>query len=168
MLVVVAGLPGSGKSYFASRLASRMGACYFNSDGIRKSSGALGKYAFEDKLLVYREMAKRAEKVLRGNMPVVVDATFYHKDMRKLFIDLASATATPIYFILVHATEDLIRERLRMPRPDSEADFSVYTGIRDIFEEFDLPHLSLLSTNDNLASMLAEAEAYIPQPHGSA
>jgi len=35
MIIIVFGLPGSGKSYFASKLAERINARYINSDVIR-------------------------------------------------------------------------------------------------------------------------------------
>ena len=37
MIVIVFGLPGSGKSYFASHLASMINADYINSDKVRRT-----------------------------------------------------------------------------------------------------------------------------------
>ena len=65
MMIIVSGLPGSGKSYFASRLARKFEATYINSDLMRKKIEAQGRYAFDDKLNVYEEMASRAGKNLR-------------------------------------------------------------------------------------------------------
>jgi predicted kinase len=161
MIVVILGLPGSGKSFFAEMLANRLHAEYINSDQMRFAMHRFGQYSFQDKLVIYRAMLEQVEKLLVERKSVVVDATFYRQDTREQFINLAKAKSVPIYFIEVVADEALIRERLKRSRPYSEADFAVYTKVRDEFEELSTPHLTLQSTNDNITSMLSEAIQYI-------
>lgn len=165
MLIIVAGLPGSGKSYFASRLAQRLGARYISSDITRKSMSAMGKYAFEDKLEVYEEMGREAATALRNGETVVVDATFYHQKMRDLFVTLGVLLNKPLRYLKVEADEELIRERLRHPRLDSEADFSVYRYVRSQYEDERHDHLVIESTDDNIEQMLQRAEEYIKLKH---
>lgn len=164
-IIVVAGLPGSGKSYFARRLAERLDAKHINSDAVRKALGASGRYSFEDKLVVYTQMAKMTERFLDEQKVVVVDATFYHPAMRDMFLTIAQSRDIDIYFIQITATESLIEERLMKPREDSEADFQVYKNIRDQLQQMTNQHLSLESTNDNVESMLDETIAYIDSLH---
>jgi predicted kinase len=161
MIILVSGLPGSGKSYFAEKLAARLGAVYLNSDQVRLTMKASGKYSFQDKLLVYREMANQTTRLLDEKKTVVIDATFYRQVMRDLFFKLAKDKSTPIRFINVIADEELIRERLKKPRKFSEADFPVYEKVRDEFEEITIPHLTLQSTNDNITWLLNKAIQYI-------
>lgn len=160
-IILVSGLPGSGKSYFARRLASRLGAEHINSDSVRKAMGASGRYSFEDKLAVYKVMARITERYLDANKLVVADATFYHPVMRDMFVKIAQERAIDIYFIEITAEESLIEERLKKPREDSEADFQVYKDIRNQLQQMTNPHLTLESTNENIESMLDEAIAYI-------
>jgi len=161
MIILVSGLPGSGKSYFAEKLAARLGAFYLNSDQVRQTMQVSGKYSFKDKLLVYREMANQTRKLLNEKKTVVIDATFYRQLTRDLFFKLAKDKSTPIRFIKVIADEALIRERLKKPRKFSEADFAVYEKVRDEFEEVSIPHLTLQSTNDNITLLLNKAIQYI-------
>src|SRR5687767_7980166 len=133
MIIIVFGLPGSGKSFFASKLAERLEALYITSDKIRVAMKAKGKYTFEDKLLVYHEMTKEADQALKLKKSIVVDGSFYHHKMRNLFISLAEIHHTPIRFIEITARERIIKERLKKPRNDSEADFGVYQLIRKQF-----------------------------------
>lgn len=161
MLIMVAGLPGSGKTYFAERLAQRLKGVHLSSDRVRKKRNARGRYSFEERLEVYREMAEYARNLLRSKKTVIVDATFEHSRMRNLFFDEAQKLSVSSVFILVYADENLIRERIRAPRPDSEADFGVYEKIRDRFEPITFPHLALQSTNDNIDDMLNRALTYI-------
>lgn len=165
MIVLIAGLPGSGKSYFASKLAARISGLYISSDKVRKALDALSKYALSDRMAVYVEMVKMANGFLKEHRVVVVDATFYHRSMRNLFYKLARKHASKICLILVKANEALIKDRLSKPRQDSEADFKVYEQIRDQFQEIITPHLRLESTNDNITIMLNKAIEYSQSVH---
>lgn len=161
MIVIVAGLPGSGKSYFAEHLAERLEATYINSDRTRLTLRAAGKYSYEEKLNVYKAMLTQTAQVLEENKNVLVDATFFHHTMREMFIRLAQGYNVPIRFIEVVADEEVIRERLKKPRRYSAADYIVYERVRNEFEPIVMPHLTLESTNYNLESMLQNAIDYI-------
>lgn len=161
MIILVAGLPGSGKSYFAERLANELDAVYINSDRVRIALQAAGKYSFEDKLLIYKEMMLKATQAIEQRRDVIVDATFYHHTMRETFLRLADGYNAGIRVIEVVADEELIRQRLQKPRKYSEADYRVYEIVRDDFEEITMPHLILQSTDNNLEEMLKQAEDYV-------
>lgn len=165
MLIIVSGLPGSGKSFFAKRLAQKLGAEYVNSDATRKAMDAMGRYAFEDKLNVYEVMAKRAGDGLRMGKTVVVDATFYRHEMRDLFLTLGRLLHKRVCYLEVQADETLIRERLSRPRADSEADYAVYEQLKLQYEAPPLDHMVLRSTNDNIDLMIATALGHIQQIH---
>ncbi len=162
MIVLVGGLPGSGKTYFAKKLAGEIDAILFSSDKVRKSLRASGRYNIEDKLHVYKEFVTLAEsELINSKNRVVIDATFSHQSMRFLFTELATRLSVPLYFIWICANEEVIRKRTQMPREDSEADFEVYKKIRDRFEPITIPCLMLESTDNNIEIMLKKAEDYI-------
>ncbi len=160
MIVIVFGLPGSGKSYLASRLATRISAEYVSSDLERKKMFAKRNYSPEEKLLVYEDIFSRMRQALKEHKNMVLDATFYKHDIRKKFIDEAGKSGT-IIFIEVEAKESLIRERLNRKREDSEADFKIYNIICSQWEPMHEEHLKLESTNDNIDDMLQQAAKYI-------
>jgi predicted kinase len=162
MMVLVGGFPGSGKTYFAKRLADRINAHHLSSDTVRRSLHAGGKYDIADKLFVYRALAAAAEtKLNEAQTRVVIDATFSHREMRELFLEVAKKNSVSLRFIWLYADEELIKERTRGPREDSEADYSVYLKIRDEAEPWNMPHLSLESTNNNIETMLSKAITYL-------
>lgn len=161
ILVIVFGLPGSGKSFFAERLASHLNATYINTDRVRRSVRESSTYSLEEKLLVYKEMATQAKRAILDDKPVVVDGTFYKPAMVELFNGMATDLSVPVFFIEVTAEEALIRERLKVPRKYSEADFAVYEKIRREFERVEVPHLRLQSTNNNIETMIRQAVEYI-------
>jgi predicted kinase len=165
MIIMIAGLPGSGKSYFAEKLSEHLGAVYINSDQVRKAEQASGQYSFQDKFRVYKEVAGLATNALNEQKVVIVDATFYRQSMRDLFFSLAKTLFVPAVFIEVFADEALIKERLKKPRKYSEADFKVYEKIKNEFEQITEPHLRLESNNENIENMLHTAIQYINNGH---
>ena len=154
------GLPGSGKSYFASRLATVMDADYINSDIVRKTKITQGTYSTIEKLSVYNKMLAFMMLAVKQKKDIVLDGTFYKHSIRKRFIDEAG-NATCLIFIEVKAVESLIRERLKQTRADSEADFMVYKIILAQWEPLEEKHLILQSTNDNINDMLHTAVDYL-------
>jgi predicted kinase len=129
MMIIVFGLPGSGKSYFASRLADKINADYINSDKLRRMMIDKRTYTANEKLAVYDEMLKQALEAGKKRTNIVLDATFYKNAIRKIFIG-GVENGADIRFIEVRADESLIRERLKKPREYSEADFEVYKKIK--------------------------------------
>lgn len=160
MIVVVFGLPGSGKSYFAYQLADKLKADYIGSDRLRRDLFAETIYSESEKLLVYSKMLMEMRAHIRQNRDLVCDATFYKNDIRKQFIDEAGEE-NEIIFIEIQAAEPVIRRRLAKKRADSDADFDVYQKIKEEWEPLQEEHLVLESTDNNINYMLNKAAAYL-------
>ena len=87
-LIVMAGLPGVGKTHLATRLAQRLNCFHLRSDIIRKELTEVpvgehrftgvnqGIYTSNVSARTYEEMMGRARKYLAAGMTVIVDATF--------------------------------------------------------------------------------------------
>ena len=160
MLLLIAGLPGTGKTTVARTLAERMGALHLNSDVLRKELGLMGHYSPEDKQQVYATLLQRAREALSEGQVVVVDSTFYKESLRAPFQALARDCGVEYHWVEIQASEPTLRDRLSRPRPDSEADFAVYESIRDQFEP--LPaHRLLVNTDekspDEAAQMIQQS-----------
>jgi len=161
MVIIVFGLPGSGKSYFASRLAMQLEAEYVNSDELRLKMLSERTYTDGEKLKVYQEMARAMSVALAAHKPIILDATFYKRSIRRKFEHKAALFKEKIIYIEVTAPEDIIEDRLKVPRMFSEADFDVYLKLKAIAEPLREKHLVLESSNNNIGSMLHEAIRYI-------
>ena len=160
MMVLVGGLPGTGKTYFSLRLCDKLDASYINSDLTRKQMDAHGRYAFEDKLNVYEEMAHRAAEELRRGKGVIVDATFYCSRMREIFSTLAQLMHFKLVFIEIVADENVVRKRLRGAAAGDD-DLSVHNFVKTQYEQPDIDHLVIESKDGNIDGMLEEAMVYI-------
>ncbi len=156
-ILIVLGLPGTGKSFFAKRLAKDLGATYISSDVVRSEILDQPTYAANEKDLVYKEMIHRAmEAVVHGW--VVLDGTF-HKEKWRLWVKRATNVA-PVC-IKINASESLVKSRLSTVREDSDADYIVYKLLKGEFDPVKEDVLILESTNDNLHELLAQARSYI-------
>jgi len=160
MIVIVLGLPGSGKSYFASRLAEVIQADYINSDQIRKGMFSKRIYSEQEKGAVYDAMLEKMKTLVKLNKDLVIDATFQREDSRQLFARQLRGKVE-FFFIEITANPDLIRRRLKKERPFSEADFEVYELTRQQWQPVREPHLSLESTDENIDYMLETAVNYL-------
>ena len=161
MVILVMGLPGSGKSYFAAKLSEAFDFAYISSDVVRFRNGYRSRYGVNDKFEVYRLMLAMTEVELNKGKSVVVDATFYRKSLRQSFARLAAKMQTEIRYVLVAADPVLVRRRLSRERMYSEADFGVYKLVESEFQEVDEPHLALHSTDSNLDEMIDMATVYL-------
>ena len=147
-LILVGGLPGTGKSTLARGLAERAHFCLIRSDLVRKELAGLstqapapapfgeGIYAPAWTERAYAECLRRAERLLFEGKRVVVDASFCEERRRRDFLELAKRLAVPAVFILCQAGPEVIQLRLSDRRCDaSDADWSVYRKAAERWEE---------------------------------
>lgn len=161
MIIIVFGLPGSGKSYFASRLATALGVKYASSDEFRLRMFSRRSYTREEKESVYEALLEAMTFAIERKESIVLDATFGQASIRASFEAVARRFQTPLYYIEITAPDNLIRQRLAHSRPNSEADYAVHLQLRDTFESLRQDHLVLTSSDDNIHDMLNIAIHYI-------
>ncbi len=157
ILILVAGLPASGKTTFANALAKKLGALWLNSDVLREKLNLRGKYDAVSKQKVYSAMLTLAEEALLGGNSLVADSTFYKEDLRKPWKELAEKTRTDYIFIEIVVSDEDARKRLLIPRADSEATWDVYTALKESWEPIEEPHLKLNASKLSLEQMVEEA-----------
>jgi len=151
-LVVVCGLPASGKSTIAQALAERSGFAVFNSDVIRKRlagkapatrAGAAwneGIYTPESSAATYAALLDAAAgEIERGN-GVIIDATFREDAERARMRDLARLMALPIVFAQCVVSDGQAKARMaaRALDPDavSDATWEIYLQQKAAFAPF--------------------------------
>lgn len=145
MLIIVCGLPGSGKTTLARELAGRVHAVHFSSDALRKKALAKPTYSEDEKMLIYDELARMAAASLAEGKDVIVDATYYSRMQRERMRKVAQDAGAKSFTLLCVLSEEETRRRLSRRKPGgiSDADFGVYLKIRMVFEPLDEPHLEV-------------------------
>ena len=159
-LIMVMGLPGSGKTYFAKAITNKLIGLHINSDIVRKELNKSPQYSSKEKQNVYEAMFDRVCHALKQGKTVVVDATFSKQKYRVPYLDFTQENHFPCHVILIEANEGTIAKRLVNKRPDSDADYEVYKKIKAEFEPVTINHLALQSEKP-LDKMIKESLDYI-------
>ena len=160
-LVLVAGLPASGKTWFAAALAEKLNAVHVNSDALRTELGLRGSYDTSSKQAVYDAMLAKGDAALQAGQPVVVDSTFFREPLRQPWLDLAEKHSAPFFLIEIRAPEAVIFQRLQQKREDSEANWNVYQMLKENWELIRQPYLVLNSHVLKISEMVELAEQYL-------
>ncbi|MBX2876075.1 MAG: ATP-binding protein [Saprospiraceae bacterium] len=160
-LIIITGLPGTGKTTLATALAQRLDAHHCNTDMIRSDLGLRGQYDSDTKQQVYLALLESAKGGLQTGNIVVIDGTFYQAQLRSRFDQLARSQAVPIHWVELWAEPDLIQKRVSKTRTYSEADFEVYLKIKAAYEPILTPHLRLQSDNSNLQELIEAILAHL-------
>jgi predicted kinase len=166
MVVVVFGLPGSGKSTVARRLAGRLRAEWISSDALRVERGLRGDYRKETIAAVYRDMMGRAERALSAGGSVVLDGSFSNRRFRAQARQLADAAGVPLALVRMVADEQTSLARVGRKRELTEAGPAAYRLLRRNFDPVEEEHLMLDSSTANVGRLLAEALRYLATIEG--
>jgi predicted kinase len=147
-LLLVMGLPGTGKSRLAQGLADSAGFSVVRSDVVRQELAGLPRqgqtppdlreslYTRAWNECTYAECLKRAGKLLFEGRRVLVDATFREEEKRQTFLKAAVRWGVPSGILLCRAEPETVRKRLENRQGNaSDADWSVYLQLAASWEE---------------------------------
>ncbi|MGY6552939.1 MAG: bifunctional aminoglycoside phosphotransferase/ATP-binding protein [Wenzhouxiangella sp.] len=141
LLIVTAGVSGSGKSFLSERLLARCGMIRLRSDVERKrlqglaagartdSAPGAGLYTAAISARTYRHLAELSERLLAIGLPVLVDAACLQPEQRELFRAVARRMKLPFGVLHCHAPQAVLAARVsareRDGRDPSEAGLAV-------------------------------------------
>ncbi|HEU5417566.1 MAG TPA: AAA family ATPase [Streptosporangiaceae bacterium] len=137
-LVLIGGLPGSGKSALARAAADRLGFAVLNSDRIRKELAGIepaasaaaaygaGIYTAEWTGRCYAELLHRAETMMAHGESVIADASWISAEHRAAAEAAARRVNAQLAQVRCEAPGDLMRQRMARRTADaSDADAEI-------------------------------------------
>jgi predicted kinase len=151
ILIAMAGLPGSGKSALAARLAVALPAVIINKDTVRAAVFPPQEieYTTAQDDFVLSLMYQAAAYLLKKGRTVILDGrTFTRRVQRTELMKAASEAGVRVRIIFCTAPDDVIKERLERDvaagtHPAADRDFDLYLRKKALVEPFEEPHLEL-------------------------
>jgi predicted kinase len=121
VLILTIGLPGSGKSTFARRLASEIGAIILESDALRRCLFDEPAYSRAESQRLFAALHNTARELLVTGHNVIIDATNIKETDRRPAQDVAKETGVRLLQLSFWAPPEVIEKRLarRLATPDS-------------------------------------------------
>jgi aminoglycoside phosphotransferase family enzyme/predicted kinase len=173
-LILVGGLPGTGKSTLAAGVADALGGTVIRSDVVRKELAGLvstqpapaefgaGIYTPEATATAYTEVLRRAEVALGMGETVVLDATWSTEQWRGQARDVARRTTSDLVELRCSVPLDVAARRMRQRRRTEGGDPSDATPAiagRLALAEDPWPTATVVDTSSGPAEALVKALA---------
>jgi predicted kinase len=153
-LVMLVGLPGTGKSRLARRLGSAVGAQVVESDRVRKQLFAEPRYTGGEHAAVYGWCHTVLRSALLVGRPVIFDATNLEERVRRRVYDIAEQTNARLAILWVACPPAVVQDRMlrRQEHLDdddlSDADWFIYLAMRRKMDPIARPHMVVNTATD--------------------
>jgi predicted kinase len=153
-LVVVSGLPGTGKSSFSRRLAQRLPFLILESDALRKTLFNPPDYSLAESGRLFRACHLIIQRLLERGIPVIFDATNLSEKHRERLYSIADHLGARLVLVRVEAPAGVVHERLgarqrgAAPPTNSDADWGVYQRMRPSVDKICRKHYAVDTSRD--------------------
>jgi predicted kinase len=154
VIVVVSGLPGTGKSYFCRKLTERLDMVILESDSLRKQLFSSPTYDKEESTQLFKACHGLVEELLRKGISVALDATNLEEHNRERLYHIAGQSGAKLIIVRMEAPPEIVRQRLerRVMRGDlsnhSDADWNVYSKMKSTVDKIGRNHFAVDSSKD--------------------
>ncbi|MDD5095398.1 MAG: ATP-binding protein [Dehalococcoidia bacterium] len=153
-LIIMSGLPGTGKSYLSRKLAERLPCVILTSDVLRKVLFPEPSFDASENQRLFSALPVLIEDFLSRNIPVLMDATNLVENHREQLYHVADKLRLKLVIVQVEAPPDVVQERLkaRTENPDphdfSTAGLGVHQKMKTSKENIRRNHLVVDTSRD--------------------
>jgi len=152
--IVVSGLPGTGKSYFCSKLAEKLPFVILESDALRKILFPSPSYNLQESSHLFQVCHLLIEKLLKKGISLILDATNLSERHRERLYSIADHLDVKLILVRVEAPAEIVRDRLNTrqeginPRDKSDADWKVYQKMKPAVQKISRNHYAVDTSRD--------------------
>jgi predicted kinase len=166
-LVLLSGLPGSGKSHFCRRLISRYPMARLESDALRKALFGQPTYSPEESRRLFSASHLVLSRLLARGIAAILDATNLREVHRRQVYRIADKHKAKLILVHLQAPPTVVHKRLEArvkglhSQDNSDAGPDVYERMQRDVEPIDRPHISLDTSADiepAIAAILQQIE----------
>ena len=153
-LIVVSGLPGTGKSFFCRKLAEKLSFPILASDTLRKILFPYPQYKESENKRLFSACYVLIEELLRKGIPVIFDATNLLERHREYYYRAAERAGAKLILVWFEAPTEVVRQRLlarektAKQQSDSEAGWEVYNKMKPRRQRISRNHLVVDTSQD--------------------
>ena len=152
--IVVSGLPGTGKSYFSSKLAERLPFLILESDALRKTLFPSPAYTPQESSRLFRDIHHLIEALLKKGISLILDATNLSERYRERLYSIAERLNVKLILVRVEAPPEVVRERLKArseainSESNSDADWTVFQMMKPTVQKISRKHYAVDTSRD--------------------
>jgi len=152
--ITISGLPGTGKTYFCSKLVERLSFLILESDALRKTLFPSPSYSPEESSRLFRALHRLTEKLLKSGISLILDATNLSERYRERLYNIADRLDVKLILVRVEAPPEVVYERLKNrvkganPGNKSDADWRVYQRMKSTVQKIRRNHYAVDTSRD--------------------
>ena len=153
--VVVSGLPGTGKTFFCSKLAEQLPFCIIETDAMRKTLFSSPDYSAVESTRLFAACHSLIEELLGKGVPLIFDATNLSERNREHFYRISDKARARLILVRVEAPSEVVYQRLRArsdgrtePGDKSDADWDVYCRMEPRVDKIQRNHFAVDTSRD--------------------
>ena len=154
VLLIMVGAPGTGKSHLVHLLSRKVPLRIVQSDEIRRRIAPHPTYTQDENRRVFGLAHREIHRVLSEGGNAVLDATNLFEGRRRTLYRMAARHGARLLIVRTVAPDEVVAERLQMrlsganPSDLSQADWEVYTRMKQEYEEIRMPHITVDTSQD--------------------
>lgn len=111
LIIIMMGLPGAGKTFFARQLANNLNLGYISEDRIRHDIFATPKFTADEQATIRRVMGYMIEELSRVKKHIILDGRFLSAGERQKIHQVMLGAGYQSLTVWVQTEEDLAKRR---------------------------------------------------------
>jgi len=175
MLILIVGLPGSGKTYLAKNLFSShfSGFISISTDEVRRRYFNLTEhkylefnqeiYSQERRDEIYNVINLMVDILLTQGFSIILEGTYYSREKRNILLQTCHRLNHQYLIIQTTFPDELMETRLQnrmyAENDTSDARYQIYLALKERFESIKEPHL-VINTQQSITSCIEEVKQY--------